>query len=199
MIQAIINAMKAAIEKHGLELLQRYPEDLEREDRGLLERFAHPGMKIAWVVGDSHTHTAPLGVHIAHHKLPTFITSREHDDHLYILTIGRQPGTFSLKEVGRDEFRALSNTRIPYKAVGNTEAFWLYRDESRIGTCIIKKEGTFAKPVWKIESTPMAGITALDREALVEWGGQAVIKAAGTLFAGWTVEWQEPIDLQLAA
>lgn len=70
MIQAIIEAMKNEIAKHKLELLQRYPMDLEL-DMAMLERFAQPGMKIAWMVGDSHTHSAVLGLHQSLNELPT--------------------------------------------------------------------------------------------------------------------------------
>lgn len=56
MIHAIIEAMRKEIAKYNLELLQRYPRDLE-VDKAMLERFAQPGMKIAWNVGDSHTHS----------------------------------------------------------------------------------------------------------------------------------------------
>jgi hypothetical protein len=45
----------------------------------------------------------------------------------------------------------------------------------------------------------MAGISKLDRAALEEWGQQAVVKKAGSLFAYSQVEWQDEIKLQLAA
>ena len=73
MIQAIIEAMKQEIAKYKLEVLQHYPKDLEI-DMATLERFAHPGMKIAWMVGDSHTHIAPLGVHQKLNEIPTYLT-----------------------------------------------------------------------------------------------------------------------------
>lgn len=198
MIQAIIAAMKAEVAKYGLELLQRYPRDLE-VDREMLERFCSPGMKFAWMVGDSHTHSAPLGIHMTLNELPTYVTNLCNNDRFYVLTIGRQPGKFELKEIERAEFRALVHTPIPYKAVGATDAFWLYRNDSRVGTCTVKREGTYAKPSWKIELTPMVGISAVDREALAEWGARAVIKSAGTLIVHWSIDWMEPISLPLAA
>lgn len=199
MVQAIIDALRAEITKYNLELLQRHPKDLEEIDRAMLGRFVHPGMKFAWMVGDSHTHSAPLGVHQGYNELPTYVTNLANNDRFYVLSIGRQPGEFKLQEVERKEFRELVHTPIPYRAVGTNDAFWLYRNESRIGTCTVKREGTFAKPSWKIQLTPMAGISKLDREVLAEWGGRAVIKCAGTLFVHWHAEWLEPIDLALAA
>lgn len=75
MIQAIIEAMKQEIAKYKLEVLQHYPKDLEI-DMATLERFAHPGMKIAWMVGDSHTHIAPLGVTTCNRNGPDQQSSR---------------------------------------------------------------------------------------------------------------------------
>lgn len=198
MIQAIIEAMKQEIEKHKLELLQRHPKDLDI-DMAMLERFVAPGLKYAWMVGDSHTHSAPLGVHQKQNELPTYVTRLANNDRFYLLTVGNGPDQFTLKEVDRDAFASLVNTPIPYKMVGNVDSFWLYRNESRVGTCIVTREGTYEKPVYKVALTPMAGIGKLDRAALEEWGQQAVVKKAGSLFAFSQVEWQDEIKLQLAA
>lgn len=198
MIQAIIEAVKQELAKYSLELLQRYPKDLDI-DMAMLERFAHPGMKIAWCLGDSHTHAAPLGVHQKLNELPTYVTNLANNDRFYVLTIGHGAEQFTLKEVDRKDFAALVHTPIPYKMVGPVDSFWLYRKESRVGTCIVTREGTFEKPVYKVALTPMAGISKLDRQALEEWGQQAVVKKAGSLFARSQVEWQDEIKLQLAA
>lgn len=198
MIQAIIEAMKNEIAKYKLELLQRHPKDLEI-DMVMVERFAQPGMKIAWMVGDSHTHGAVLGVHQRLNELPTYVTRLANNDRFYVLSIGHGPAQFTLKEIEREEFSALANTPIPYKTVGTTESFWLYRNDSRVGTSIITREGTYEKPVYKIALTPMSGISKIDREALQEWGQQAVTKTSGSLFSYSQIEWQEPIDLRLAA
>lgn len=198
MIQAIIEAFKREIEKYNLELLQRHPKDLDI-DMAMLERFVSPGLKYAWMVGDSHTHSAPLGVHQKQNELPTYVTRLANNDRFYLLTVGNGPEQFSLKEVDRDAFAALVNTPIPYKMVGTFESFWLYRNESRVGTCIVTREGTYEKPTYKVALTPIAGISKLDRAALEEWGQQAVVKKAGSLFAHSQVEWQDEIKLQLAA
>ena len=198
MIHAILEAMKNEIADHDLELLQRHPKDLEI-DMAMLKRFAQPGMKIAWMVGDSHTHSAPMGVHQRLNELPTYVTRLANNDRFYVLTIGHGPEQFTLKEIKREEFPSLATTPIPYKSVGTTESFWLYKNEARVGTCVITREGTYEKPVYKIELTPMRGISMIDREALQEWGQQAVTKATGSLFAYSRVEWLEPIDLRLAA
>jgi hypothetical protein len=198
MIQAIIEAMKNEIAKYKLELLQRHPKDLEI-DMWMVQRFAQPGMKIAWMVGDSHTHSAVLGVHAKLNELPTYVTRLANNDRFYVLSIGHGPAQFSLKEIERDEFSALANTPIPYKTVGTTESFWFYRNDSRVGTCIITRIGTYEKPVYKIALAPMSGISKIDREALQEWGQQAVTKTSGSLFSQSEIEWQASIDLRLAA
>ena len=195
---AIIEAMKAEIAKYNLELLERYPGDLEI-DRELLQRFAQPGTKYAWMVGDSHTHGAPLGLHQKHNELPTYVTRLANNDRFYLLTVGHGLGQFRLSEIGRDEFAALVHTPIPYRSVGRVDSFWLYKNESRIGTCVLKREGTYEKPIYKIALTPMKGISTIDREALQEWGTQSVTKMAGSLFAQSRVEWLDPIVLPLAA
>lgn len=198
MIRAIIEAFKNEIRKYNLELLQRHPKDLDI-DMAMLERFAHPGLQYAWMVGDSHTHAAPLGIHQMLNELPTYVTRLANNDRFYLLSVGTGPEQFTLKEVDRVAFAALVNTPIPYRMVGPIDSFWLYRNESRVGTCVITREGTFEKPIYKIALTPMAGISEIDREALQEWGQQAVTKKAGSLFAYSRVEWLEPITLALAA
>lgn len=198
MIQAIIEAFKNEISKYNLELLQRHPKDLEI-DMAMLERFAALGLQYAWMVGDCHTHAAPLGIHQTLNELPTYVTRLANNDRFYLLSIGNGPDQFTLKEVDRVAFAALVNTPIPYKMVGSFDSFWLYRNESRVGTCIVTREGTYEKPTYKVALTPMAGISKLDRAALEEWGLQAAVKKAGSLFAYSRVEWQDEIKLQLAA
>jgi hypothetical protein len=196
--QAIIGAVKLELAKYNLELLQRYPKDLDI-DQAMLARFAHPGMKFTWCLGDSHTHSAPLGVHQKLNELPTYVTMLANNDRFYVLSIGHGQGQFTMKEIERESFSALSNTPIPYKMVGNFDSFWLYRNESRVGTCVVTCAGTFEKPIYKIALAPMAGISKLDREALLEWGHQAVVKKASSLFVSSQVEWQDEIKLQFAA
>jgi len=198
MIQAINEAFKNEISKYNLELLQRHPRDLDI-DMAMLERFAAPGLKYAWMVGDSHTHAAPLGIHQTLNELPTYVTRLANNDRFYLLSIGHGPEQFTLKEVDRVAFAALVNTPIPYKMVGSSDSFWLYRNDARVGTCIVTREGTYEKPTYKAALMPMAGISKLDRAALEEWGLQAVVKKAGSLFAHSRVEWQDEIKLQLAA
>lgn len=194
MIQTIIEAMKQEIAKYNLELLQRQAKDLDI-DMAMLERFASPGLRYAWMVGDSHTHSAPLGVHKQLNELPTYVTRLANNDRFYLLSVGNAPGHFTLKEMNRVAFAALVDTPIPYKMVGTNDSFWLFRNESRVGSCIVAREGTYEKPVYTIALRPMANISKLDRAALQEWGQQAVVTKAGSLFVHIQVQWQDEIKL----
>lgn len=195
MIQTIIEAMKHEIAKYNLELLQRHAKDLYI-DMAMLERFASPGLRYAWMVGDSHTHSAPLGVHKQLNELPTYVTRLANNDRFYLLSVGNAPGQFTLQEMNRVAFAALVDTPIAYKMVGTNDSFWLFRNESRVGSCIVVREGTYEKPVYKIALRPMANISKLDRAALQEWGQQAVVTKAGSLFVHMQVQWQDEIKLQ---
>lgn len=195
---AIIEAMKHQIAKYNLELLQRYPKDLDI-DMAMLERFVGPGLKYAWMVGDCHTHSAALGIHQKLNELPTYVTRLANNDRFYLLTVGHGHNQFELKELTATAFAALVDTPIPYRMMGTVDSFWLYRNESRVGTCIVTRTGTLEKPLYNIALAPMAGIGTIDRAALLEWGQQAATQKAGSLFAHSQVEWLKPIEMPIAA
>ena len=194
MIEAISQAMKQEIAKYNLEVLQRYPADHEI-DMAMLERFVSPGLQYAWMVGDSHTHSAPLGVHQRLNEIPTYVTRLANNDRFYLLTVDSSHQKFTLKEVDRVAFEELAKTPIHYKMVGVWDGFWLFRNQSRVGTCIVLREGTFEKPMFTIALRPMENTSKLDRAALQEWGQQAVIAKTGSLFVQTQVEWQDEIKL----
>lgn len=185
------------ISKYKLEVLQRYPLDME-VDKDRLEKFAHPGMSIAWMVGDSHTHMAPLGIHQELNEYPKYLTNLAKNDRFYLLSIGTSQGNFTLKEIARAEFPLLATTPIAYRRVGKDDAFWLYKQESRVGSCIITREGTYENSVYKVALTPMSDISKLDHVSLLEWGMQAVTRISGSLFYRSHIEWQPPINTAIA-
>lgn len=47
MLEAILQAMRNEIAKHGLELMQRYPDDLNKITASELEHAVVPGAKVA--------------------------------------------------------------------------------------------------------------------------------------------------------
>lgn len=200
MINAIKQAMESQIAKHRLELLQRYPDDLAIDIR-VVERFARPGMTIAWMVGDCHSHIVPLGIHQNLNHTTKYLTHLAKNDHFYVLTFSSGPKEFALSEVVRDDFPRLSNTFIPYKSLGVADAFWLHKGNSRVGSCVITREPNEANVedvVYKIALTEVEGIDDIDRQSLQEWGDQAVFQISGTLFASRRLEWQPPINATLS-
>jgi hypothetical protein len=195
----IIEAMLAEVERYKLELLQRYPDDLLVYDRMALARNAHAGAKFCWMVGDSHTHLARLGVHPKLNEYPTFLTNYCANDRFYVIDIARNGESFSLKEVTRESFPSLSHTTIPYKRVGQANSFWLYKNESRVGTVTITRTGTYEKPIYDTRLAVMAGTSQGDETVLEDWAMQSAVEMAGTLFINPRFTWLPPIELALAA
>lgn len=193
MIQEIIAAMMQEIAKYKLEVLQRYPIDME-VDKERLEKFAHPGVSIAWMVGDCHTHMAPLGIHQELNEYPKYLINLANNDRFYLLTIGTGQANFTLKEIARTDFPMLATTPIAYRRLGKDDAFWLYKNDSRVGSCVITREGTYENPLYKVALTPMSGISKLDKVSLLEWGQQAVAGICGSLLHHSHVEWQPSIN-----
>lgn len=195
----IIDAMVAEVARYKLELLQRYPNDLLVHDRISLERGAHAGAKFCWMVGDSHTHLARLGVHAKLNEYPTFLTNCCSNDRFYVIDVARNGESFTLKEVTREFFPSLSHTRIPYKRVGQANGFWLYKNDARVGSVSIVRTGTYEKPVYETALAVMAGTSEGDKAVLEHWAMQAAIEMAGTLFVTAKFAWHPPIELALAA
>jgi hypothetical protein len=195
----IIEAMLAEVERYKLELLQRYPNDLLVHDRISLERGAHAGAKFCWMVGDSHTHLARLGVHAKLNEYPTFLTNCASNDRFYVIDVARDGQSFTMKEVTREFFPSLSRTPIPYKRVGQANSFWLYKNDARVGSVSIVRTGTYEKPVYETALAVMAGTSEGDKAVLEHWAMQASIEMAGTLFVKTNFAWHPPIELALAA
>lgn len=195
----IIEAMLAHIEHHKLELLQHYPDDLLVHDRNMLSRSAHGGAKIGWVVGDCHTHLAKLGVHAKLNEHPTYLTALGAKDRFYVIDVSRSGESFSMREVTRESFPSLAHTPIPYKQIGSASAFWLYKNDVRVGTVKIDRTGTYEKPVYDTKLSVMAGTSDGDKAALEDWAIQAAIEMAGTFFINPRFTWEAPIELALAA
>lgn len=199
MVDAIIEALKQEIINRNIELLDRHGNDLLVHDRATFEQFVSPGARFAWMVGHSHTHSAPLGVHAKRNELPTYVTNLANEDVFFTITVGRNAGQFSIEEVSRKQFPELAKTPIPFKRIGLASAFWLYKGAARIGSCTIQAEGPYQARIHNIRLSAMAGVSRFERAVLEEWARQAVVEMAGTLFARSNVQWENDIELQLAA
>ena len=192
MVHSILKAMQAAITKHGLKLMQHYPEDLLVHDKSLLERRAVPGAQLAWMVGHHHTHLVSLGFHPKENMNVNFLTSLSRDDRFFVLSIG-QKDRFSMIEISREQFSNLSYTAVPYRKEGMVSDFWLFHQQSKVGHVSIEQAGDLRHPKRKATITPVAGISDHALAALDLWSAYAIIEAAGTLFTQSEVCWAKAI------
>ena len=196
-VQSILNAMQSAIAQYGLEVLQRYPDDLLVHDKAMLERMAVPGATLAWMVGHCHTHIVSLGFHPKENMNVTYLTNLAREDRFFVLTIGHGNG-FKMDEIDRQIFAALSGTAVPYRREGIASNFWLYRHSKKIGHVAIEQVGTWQAPKAKATITPMAGVSAHERSALGLWCTYATTEIAGTIFVRSEENWAEPMALAQA-
>lgn len=192
-VSSIMDAMQDAIRKYGLELLERYPNDLLVHDKATLETFAVPGAKIAWMIGHSHTHIVTLGLHADENKTVTYLTNMGNDDRFYVIKV--HPGRFTMGEVNREQFAAMESTQVPYTRRGSVENFWLVRGKDRMGHIALQNIGSLHERKVSATITPVAGIGALDRSALEMWAGKAIVEMAHTLFVQQELIWAKPVYL----
>jgi len=183
--------MLEKINLHGLELMQRYPNDLIVHDRAILDRVAYPGALVAWVVGDSHTHIVALGLHPKENEAVTYFTNLSRTDRFYTLSI--TAAAFSLKEIDRAAFLGLQTTSVPYTRTGTAQSFYLFRNDDRIGHCRITRSGDYQSLKYTATITPIHGITEIDNAALFSWASHAVTEISQTLFAKSEFIWTEPL------
>ena len=199
LVDRIIEAACKEIEKYSLKLLQHYPDDLLVHDRCALEEYAFGGAKIAWMVGHCHTHLVLLGVHPKENYGVTYLTNLANDDRFYEISISPSGSDFTMKEVTREQFVALSKVRVPYTRDGKATGFWLVRDGTRVGTVTSESIGDLCRPAYRSTITPVAGITDQDLSALQMWCQKSVVEAAGTLFVRSYVDIAPPIHMDRAA
>lgn len=200
LVDNIIAAMLAEIEKHGLELMQRYPDDLLQHDRRVIARNAVAGGKVAWVVGHSHTHLAVLGIHPDQNEHPAWLTYLANADRFYVLDISATGASFTLNELTREAFRGLATTPIPYNRVGPASAFWLYKNKTRVGTCRTKFKGIVnGRRSYHAFLSVMEGTPEKCKVALEAWAAYASNELASTLLRDLDFTWEPAIELPLAA
>lgn len=191
-VNNIITALEDVIAKHQLELLQRYPDDLRVHDRHSLEKFAHAGASIAWMVGHSHTHIVILGIHPNENELVGYLTHLANDDRFYLISVARDD--FTLKEITREAFAELNRTPVPYRREGTADSFWLFNGDRRIGHCAITRNSGYEATL-----TPVAGASELEKGAMLIWSEKACVELAHSLFFQSTVTWADEIRLPMAA
>ncbi len=193
LVDSIIQTMLLFINKHGLKLMETYPDDLLVHDKAFLEQMASPGAHIAWMVGDRHSHIVPLGFERENNELVHAFTNLANNDRFFSIKINTGDRV-AFTELSRDEFKELAKTPVQYSmSCGDTSDFNLMRSGNMLGHIKVENTGSFQEPIMKCTVTPMEGISLLDRSALEFWAGHAITKTAGTLFVKSKIFWNEAI------
>lgn len=186
--EKILDFMVSEIKKHGLEVLDRYPNDVLVHDLAMLKTVDFPGAKIAWMVGDSHSHMVRLGLHPDENKNVTYLTNLASGDRFYLITITN--GGFIGKEVTRDQFLQLQHTPVPYEMQGGKHEFSLYKRGDRIGVSNLSLEGDPRDRVAVGKITPIGLRTKLDLAALQLWTERGLASLKGSLFGKFDIKFQ---------
>lgn len=186
--QAIVDGMINIINSKGLNLLQTYPDDLLKHDRACLEQAAYPKTKIAWMVGHTHTHIFPLGIHEEMNEGVTWVTNLCNDDCFFMIIID-QNGKAIFKEQTRADFEGLARTKIPFAKSHPGDAYWLTENGCNIGHINVVIEGGFAERKGKATITPVQGISSYQKFVLQTWANYEINQRSGSLFTPREVEW----------
>jgi hypothetical protein len=193
MIQEMIDAMQQEVVRHGFELMQRYPRDLLVHDRAILTQYAKPGAVIAWVIGHCHSQAVAVGIHEMEHSVLTTLAKQSRADQFYRLDCAADG--FELTAIARDEYLALSNTPIPYRATRNPKNFILSRNGFAVGHCQITPPDYRVSQdrIHTLELTPTRNASPLDLAALECYGRQALRKIEDC-FAHLEIVWHPTND-----
>lgn len=184
-VENIIAAMLKEVEKHHLELMRRYPLDLIKHDKCKLENLIAPGAKIAWMVGDAHTHMIFLGIHKTENDMIRCLTNLCNNDKFYVLDIkSLADDGFNLKELTKEKFTLLANTPIHYSASGFDKYSMSVMDgKDLIGGFEIAVEGGWEERIFNCTVRPKENLNKLQSTALKVWASYGVNNASGTLFS----------------
>lgn len=201
LVDRIISAMLSEIEKHGLELMQHYPNDLMIHDKNVLMLQAAAGASIAWTVSDTATHLAPLGLHPESNSHVGYCLNLSSRQRFYRLSISQQ--SFSLEEISREKYALLETTKVPYslcrKPAEGTNR--LYKGDRVVGDINLVDIGNWHQRSFEVTVVPAEGITRLDMNALAVWAARIPVDVAGTLFVRTKEVWKDAAGerLQIAA
>lgn len=199
LVNQIIQSMQDIVAKHGLELMQRYPNDLLVHDKAYLMRMASPGAQFAWVVGDAHTHIVSLGMAQEENEMVNCLTKLANKDKFYTVKINTGNRAI-FTELDRKAFEALASTPVRYSmSCGDSSNFWLMNGKNAIGHIHVENVGTIQERKILGHVRPVEGISLLDTAALTHWVGRAITKTAGTLFVRSDTVWDETIPQKQAA
>lgn len=177
----LISAMQEVIKSHGLELMQRYPNDLLVHDRYTLEGLEGATCSIAWCVGHCHTHMVVLGMHPEENSMIECFQNLSSDDKFYkIILQGSED--FKLVELTKENFSVLKSIRVAYEKKGGKLEFVILKDGKPMFNVFIKQQGTFETRKFNISYQPLTSVTAFDKRAAEQWAYKSIASYIGTLF-----------------
>lgn len=180
--ELIIQQMQALIAQHGLQLMQSYANDLLTHDRRILDDLEDSSCTVGWCVGHSHTHMAVLGLHPEMNDMVNTYVRLAHEDRFYKLTL-KQGKDFSLVEVKRADFPALSSTPVPYTKTGDGLDFTLHKAGTALAHVSIKmKMSENYRPSYHFSFRPLVKLNSVDKAALEMWADYTLRHNAGTMF-----------------
>jgi hypothetical protein len=181
-VTRIIEAMQSIIAKHGLELMQRYPNDLLVHDRRILDGLQNTTCTIAWCVGHSHTHMAVMGVHPEENDMvPCYANLGSTDKYFKLVLSGMED--FKLTEMERSEFLKLSQVRIPYSLKGGNMDFSLFKEGVTIARVTVEVTGPYMTRLFNINYQPLISLSDIDRRAIEKWAYKCIASQTGSLFS----------------
>ena len=193
-VDAIIQSMQDIVTKHGLELMQHYPNDLLVHDRAYLMNMASPGAHLAWVVGDMHTHIVGLGLDQEENSMVSCLTKLANRDKFYSIKINTG-NRVVFTELSREALEKLSATPIQYsKSCVDKSDFWLMKGKNAVGHVYVENIGTTQERKMLGHVRPVMGISLLDKAALHHWVARAITKTAGTLFVKSDTVWDAEVS-----
>jgi|GEM_PF-2759410 len=192
-LDSLIETMQQKVALHKLELMQRYPNDLLVHDRGMLAFTSTLGTRYGWVVGDSHTHLAVIGLHPEENSMLTALTHLASNDQFYFIDILKdEVNGFKMTHVSREDFIKPASEPCRYDRAGDNWSFVVKNQDTVIGRVEIDVEGSYThERKFSCDVYPVENISAVDASALRLWANKGVTKAAGTLFCKYDVVWHD--------
>lgn len=190
--QTILNKMTDIVRLGGLELLQRYPDDLLVHDLSYLRRYARPGAVLAWVVGDCHTHLTTLGFTKGDTELVSALTNLASKDRFFRIRCNAGGAVF--EQLTREAFGALASTPVPFQVGNIIDGIQLWRHETLVGSALIRRlavEPQCTNASYEAIITPSACVSETDLAALEAATCQR-IHQLGSLFAFYNITVVKP-------
>ncbi|WP_138519216.1 hypothetical protein [Limnobacter alexandrii] len=179
MIDQLIDKMVDLVKQKGLELMSRYPADLLVHDRRFLQENLVEGVTIAWVVGNSHTHCALVGISEEQSDLIWHLSSLNESD--VYCRIDVRNGKAAVKELSRQQFTDLSKIKPAYSARFDWQ-FDVRHGNDCVGHVRIEPKGSLENRAYDITVFPESNASAKDLVGLQQMAKRGAARQHGSLF-----------------